>query len=77
MVLTLEGLTSKIIQLGLDDEFDIMKSIGHGMMESATNIFNTKGKLHISECSLRPYERSIMLICLLFHSILCQHEVIL
>ena len=55
-------MSSKIINISLNNLLNIMECIRHGLLESGSNIFKAEGNFLVSEGTPRTNERNPMLI---------------
>ena len=76
MILMTFQFLRKIIQIWLHDMFDIMESIGHGLLESGTRSFKTKRKFATSEGAPRTDEGNFMLVFWKNFNLIVSREVV-
>ena len=58
----LARMSRKIIKVGLNNGFYVVKSKVHGSLKGSPSIFQSKGHFSIRECTPRENETSFMLV---------------
>jgi hypothetical protein len=76
MLGSLFGSSNEVIQVSDNDESKIMKDVGHGSLESSTDIFESEGHDAIRKGTPRGCKRDFVLICWIDLNLIVSRETI-